>query len=568
MLDTAEHRQIVQDWNRTEADYPQQCLQQLVEAQVARTPDAVAVIAGEQPLSYRQLNERANRLAHHLRELGVGQDVLVGIAMQRSPDLVVAVLAVLKAGGAYVPLDPEYPRERVAYMMEDSQALLLLSQSSLQDRLPGNGQAKVLLLDQLVLDDYPSDNLPCLTTPENLAYNIYTSGSTGQPKGVQIEHRNAAALIGWASQVYSQQDLMGVLASTSICFDLSVWELFVTLSAGGYLVLADNALALGQLPARDQVHLVNTVPSAIKALLEAGQLPASVRVVNLAGEPLKQSLVDALYATGHIQRVYDLYGPSEDTTYSTWTLRTAGGQANIGRPIANSAVYLLGAASLPVPLGSAGELCLSGAGLARGYLGRAALTAEKFLPDPFDTSAQGGGRLYRTGDLARYRTDGVIEYAGRIDHQVKIRGFRIELGEIAVRLLQHPALRDAVVIDTEGASGKQLVAYLVPAEGGEVDAQAIRNHLQATLPDYMVPAHLVTLDALPLTPNGKLDRKALPQPDLSQAQQAYVAPQTEVQAQLASIWAQVLKVPQVGLNDNFFELGGDSIVSIQVVSRA
>ncbi|WP_245217839.1 non-ribosomal peptide synthase/polyketide synthase [Pseudomonas eucalypticola] len=565
MLSVDEQQQILVDWNRTAQPYPaEQCVHQLVEAQAARTPDAVALVHGEQELTYQQLNGRANQLARQLRELGVGPDVLVGVALARGLDLVVSLLAILKAGGAYVPLDPAYPQERLAYMLQDSQARVLLSQASLLQHLPQDTPAHLVLLDTLALQDSASDNLTPLSAPQNLAVSIYTSGSTGLPKGVLIEHRNIAALIGWAHTVYSQDDLKGVLACTSICFDLSVWELFVTLSAGGYAVIAQNALALPLLAAKDRVHLINTVPSAIKALHDAGQIPASVRIINLAGEPLKQALVDNLYGLGHVQHVHDLYGPSEDTTYSTCTRREAGGQANIGRPIANSAGYVLDGTGNPLPVGGAGEFCLAGAGLARGYLGRAALTAEKFLPNPFDTSAQGGGRLYRTGDLTRYRADGVIEYVGRIDHQVKIRGFRIELGEIELTLLAHPSVREAVVVDIEGPGGRQLVAYLV-ADG---DVQGLREHLKTTLPDYMVPAHLVSLDALPLTPNGKLDRKALPAPDVSAQQHEYVAPQSELERQIAAIWADVLKVEKVGLTDNFFELGGDSIISIQVVSRA
>ncbi|TBV12878.1 non-ribosomal peptide synthase/polyketide synthase, partial [Stutzerimonas kirkiae] len=575
LLSSEEHRQIVYHWNRTEANYPRdQCIHALIEEQAAKTPDSIAVLFGDQELTYRQLNQRANQLARKLRELGVGPEVLVGIAVERSLEIVIGLLAILKTGGAYVPLDPEYPQQRLAYMLEDSQALLLLSQSSLLPRLPQDTSADILLLDQLKLESYSSENTAATVTPEGLAYSIYTSGSTGRPKGVLIEHRNVAALIGWAHTVYSRESFQGVLASTSICFDLSVWELFVTLAAGGYVVLANNALELPLLAAKERVHLINTVPSAIKTLYETGQLPETVHTINLAGEPLKQSLVDDLYRSAHVQKVYDLYGPSEDTTYSTYTLREKDGQANIGRPISNSAVYLIDESVHPVPIGSAGELCLSGAGLTRGYLRRPALTAEKFLPNPFDESEQGGGRLYRTGDLARYRPDGVIEYVGRIDHQVKVRGFRIELGEIEAKLQEHAAVREAVVIDIDGPGGKQLAAYLVLATGqsAEPDQQNIllitlREHLKAVLPDYMVPTHLLFLDALPLTPNGKLDRKALPKPDTNLLQKAYVAPHSELEQHIADIWADVLGIERVGLSDNFFALGGHSLLATRVISR-
>ncbi|WP_144174658.1 non-ribosomal peptide synthetase [Pseudomonas sp. Kh13] len=573
LLDAVQHQRIVQDWNQTTASYPaDRCLHQLFEAQAASGPDAVALIHGEQTLTYGALNARANQLAHKLRESGVGPEVLVGVAMERGLDMVVALMAILKAGGAYVPLDPGYPQDRLVYMLEDSQSLLLLSQSHLLERVPSSFLARTLLVDQLQLEGYEVIDPVCATTPDNLAYCIYTSGSTGKPKGVQIEHRNAVAMIGWAQSVYSQQDLCGVLASTSICFDLSVWELFVTLGSGGYAVLAANALALPHLPARDQVRLVNTVPSAIKVLHETGQLPSSVRIINLAGEALKQGLVDALYATGHVLKVYDLYGPSEDTTYSTFTLRTQGGKANIGRPLSNSAVYLLSEAGTPLPTGVVGELYMAGAGLARGYLARPGLTAERFIPDPFGAT---GSRLYRTGDLARYDTDGVIEYVGRIDHQVKIRGFRIELGEIEARLQQQDAVREAVVLALDAPGGQQLVGYVVPGDAALVEreeAQAalrdtLRDVLKASLPDYMVPAHLLLLERLPLTPNGKLDRKALPQPDGNLRQTACLAPETELERRIAAIWAEVLGLENVSLTDNFFELGGHSLLATQAVAR-
>ncbi|WP_300239708.1 AMP-binding protein, partial [Pseudomonas sp.] len=413
-------------------------------------------------------------------------------------------------------------------------------------------------------------NPPQRATADNLAYVIYTSGSTGLPKGVAIAHRNVLALIDWSNRVYSAEDLQGVLASTSICFDLSVWELFVTLSSGGSIVLARNALELPELADRDRVRLINTVPSAIAALQRSGQIPPSVRIINLAGEPLKQALVDSLYQQPGLVHVYDLYGPSEDTTYSTYTRREAGGQANIGRAISHTQSYILSPDLQPVPVGSAGELYLAGAGVTRGYLARPGLTAEKFVPNPFSSD---GGRVYRTGDLTRYRADGVIEYIGRIDHQVKIRGFRIELGEIEARLVQQAAVREAFVLAHDSENGQQLVAYIVPSEATPtVEAQAalrdsLKTALKAHVPDYMVPAYLLFLEALPLTPNGKLDRKALPKVDAQQMQQVYVAPQSELEQQVAAIWADVLKLDRVGMTDNFFELGGHSLLVAQVVTR-
>ncbi|WP_458737095.1 non-ribosomal peptide synthetase [Pseudomonas chlororaphis] len=575
LLGAAEQSRILHEWNPPASHFPsERCVHELIQAQALKAPDARAVLFGGQTLSYEQLNARANRLAHKLIESGVGPEVRVGVALQRSTEMVVALLAVLKTGGAYVPLDPDYPQDRLAHMLQDSQAQILLTESALLEVLPTLESVQTLQLDAGAgwLDGYSSENPQVVATPDNLAYVIYTSGSTGLPKGVAIAHRNVLALIDWSLQVYSPADLQGVLASTSICFDLSVWELFVTLSAGGYIVLARNALELPELPARDQVRLINTVPSAIAALQRGGQIPDGIRIINLAGEPLKQSLVDKLYQNPGLQHVYDLYGPSEDTTYSTYTRREKGGRANIGRAISNTQGYILGADLQAVPAGRAGELYLAGAGVTRGYLARPALTAEKYVPNPFATD---GGRLYRTGDLTRYREDGVIEYIGRIDHQVKVRGFRIELGEIEARLVQQEAVREAFVLAQDGEGGQQLVAYIVPAEAEvalDAERQAnlredIKARLKDNLPDYMVPTYLLFLEALPLTPNGKLDRKALPKADASQMQQAYVAPQTELEQQLATIWADVLKLDRVGLTDNFFELGGHSLDALRLVSE-
>ena len=606
MLEFDEHQRLTHDWNPVDAPFEQTlCIHQMIARQAEATPDALAVTFAHTQLSYSELDGRANRLAHKLIELGVGPEVRVGVAMPRSEHLLIALLAVLKAGGAYVPLDPDYPAERVAYMLDDSRARVLLTEQAVAATLTVAAETAVLMLDRIELGEYPLSAPPTSVAADNLAYVIYTSGSTGLPKGVAIAHRNVLALIDWSKSVYSRDDIQGVLASTSVCFDLSVWELFVTLANGGSLIIARNALELPQLPARDQVRLINSVPSAIAALQRNGEIPASVRIINLAGEPLKQSLVEALYQceypggsglaresggsindgptdrtpsrasplpqVGGVEHVYDLYGPSEDTTYSTWTRRTAGGTANIGRPLKHTAAYLLDAELQPVPQGVSAELYLSGAGITRGYLGRAAMTAEKYVPNPFSSS---GERLYRSGDLSRYRADGVLEYQGRIDHQVKIRGLRIELGEIEVRLLQQPRVREAAVLAQDAPGGQQLVAYVVaPALdlGVGEDLRALRDQLKAGLrahlPDYMVPAHVLFLDQLPLTPNGKLDRKALPAPETALLQASYVAPATELEQQVAAIWAQVLTVERVGLNDHFFELGGHSLLAVNAVSR-
>ncbi|WP_339447689.1 non-ribosomal peptide synthetase [Pseudomonas sp. EA_5y_Pfl2_R50] len=549
----------------------EQCIHQAIALQVATTPDALAVTFADTRLTYAELDAQANRLAHKLIESGVGPEVRVGVAMPRSEHLLIALLAVLKSGGAYVPLDPDYPADRVAYMLEDSRARVLLTEQAVAATLSVPADTQVLLMDQVSLTGYSVVAPQTSVQPDNLAYVIYTSGSTGKPKGVAIAHRNVMALIDWSARVYSRDDIQGVLASTSVCFDLSVWELFVTLANGGSLIIARNALELPNLPARDQVRLINTVPSAIAALQRAGQIPPSVRIINLAGEPLKQGLVDALYRQSTVEHVYDLYGPSEDTTYSTWTRRNAAGQARIGRALEHSVSHLLDADLQVVPQGVSAELYLSGAGITRGYLGRAAMTAERFVPNPF---VGNGERMYRTGDLIREREEGELEYMGRIDHQVKIRGFRIELGEIEARLLAQPAVTEVAVLAVEGEGGAQLVAYVVAPSLDLFDGEAqrqlrdgLKTGLKSSLPDYMIPAHLLFLEQLPLTPNGKLDRKALPAVDASLMQAAYVAPQSELEQQVAAIWQQVLDVERIGLNDHFFELGGHSLLAVNVVSR-
>ncbi|HEU0077009.1 MAG TPA: amino acid adenylation domain-containing protein, partial [Longimicrobiaceae bacterium] len=568
LLGEAERALVLEEWNRTEAEYPaDRCIHELFEARAARTPDAVAVVHEADALTYRALNERANRLAHYLVRLGAGAETGVGVCLERGVEMVVSLLAVLKAGGAYVPLDPAYPAERLAFTLSDSGVVALLTQESLRSTLPVPDGVTVVSVDVAAAEiaRESAERIESGATPRSLAYLIYTSGSTGVPKGVAIEHESAVALLSWAATVFTAEELSGVLAATSICFDLSVFELFLPLARGGRVIVVENALALPQSAAVEQVRLVNTVPSAIAALLKSGGIPSGVRTVNLAGEPLRPDLVDALYAGGGIERVYDLYGPSEDTTYSTWTLRQAGGPTTIGRPIYKKRADVLGAALRPVPAGVPGELYLGGRGLARGYLGRPGLTAERFVPDPFGAA---GERLYRTGDRARWSARGELEFLGRADEQVKIRGFRIEPGEIEVVLLEQEGVREAVVAvreDTPG--GKRLVAYVVPEEDARVTPAELRAQLAARLPEYMVPGAYVVLEQLPLNANGKVDRRALPAPEQDSAA-AHVAPRTAAEEVLAGIWAEVLGVERVGVEANFFELGGHSLLATQVVSRA
>ncbi|WP_414588179.1 amino acid adenylation domain-containing protein, partial [Scytonema sp. PCC 10023] len=546
LLGASELQQYLVEWNNTQADYPKQlCLHSLFEQQVLLTPNAVAVVFEEQRLSYSELNTRANQLAHYLQTLGVGPEVLVGVCVERSIEMLVAILGILKAGGAYVPLDPAYPSTRLAFMLSDSQASVLLTQAKLVDNLPVHSSRVVVLdSDWNEIAQHSQNNCVSAVTPDNLAYVIYTSGSTGNPKGVAIEHISPVTLVHWAQEVFTPQQCAGVLASTSICFDLSVFELFVPLSCGGKVILAQNALHLPTLAASGEVTLINTVPSAIAELHRIDGIPRGVQTVNLAGEALQNQLVQKIYEHETIQQVFNLYGPSEDTTYSTYALveKGATGAPSIGRAIANTQVYILDAQMQPVPVGVAGELYISGAGLARGYLNRPELTAEKFVPNPFapDKSSQ---RLYKTGDLVRYKADGNIEYLGRIDHQVKIRGFRIELGEIEAVLTQHPNVRQTAVIATQEMVGAtRLVAYLVANQQPAPQSSELRAFLKQKLPEYMIPSAFVALDALPLTPNGKLDRKALPKPfeQGGELSRSFVAPRTPTEEILANIWASVL----------------------------
>jgi amino acid adenylation domain-containing protein len=513
-------------------------------------------------------------LAEDLRSLGVGAEVLIGVCLERSLDLIVALLGILKAGGAYLPLDPAYPPERLAFMVQDSQAAIVLTQQNLVSKLPPDSN-KIICGDR-GFNEPPSrqvrqggkeeKRLSVGVKGDNLAYVIYTSGSTGTPKGVAIEHSSAVTLLHWAKEVFTPAELAGVLAATSICFDLSVFELFVPLSWGGTVILAENILALPQLKAAEQVTLINTVPSAIAALCQTNSIPASVRSINLAGEALSPQLVQQLYEHSNVERVVNLYGPSEDTTYSTYTVVERGAEViTIGKPIANTQVYILDAQRKLVPVGVPGEIYLGGAGLARGYLHRTELTAQKFITNEFNSDS----RLYKTGDLGRYLADGSIEFLGRIDHQVKIRGFRIELGEIETILNQHPAVCQVVVTAREDAPGeKRLVAYVVSKQ--TVSIIELRDFLSTKLPEYMIPSAFVLLESLPLTPNGKLDRLALPQPESTRQElaQAFISSRNPVEEMLAGIWSQVLGVKEVGIYDNFFELGGHSLLATQVIQRS
>jgi amino acid adenylation domain-containing protein len=567
MLEEAEKRQILLEWNSTErAHAAQDALHTAFEEQAARTPEAQAVICGSESMSYQELNERANQLAHYLMKVGVEPETRVGVCVERSTQMIAALLAVLKAGGAYVPLDPKYPAERLSYMLEDSQAKVLLTDSLFLQQLPPFAGTMVEIDSQRAeIAAMSSQNPGPSISPANLAYVIYTSGSTGKPKGVSICHSSVITFLHWCRETFLPEELSRVLASTSICFDLSVFEIFAPLSFGGSTVVAANALELAETTKAAGVTLVNTVPSAMRELVRMKGIPESVRVINLAGEALSGALVREIYQASKVEKVFNLYGPSEDTTYSTFACvprAHEGAAAPIGKPIANSQVYVLDEWMHVAPVGVVGQLYVAGAGLARGYLNRPGLTADSFIPDPFGTRE--GGRLYRTGDLVKWRADGNLEFLGRADHQVKIRGFRIELGEIEAVLQQHAEVEHAVVVAREdGSAERRLTAYVVARGRQEETARTLREYLKEKLPGHMSPAYYVFLDRLPLTQNGKVDRKALPNPE-QPAAAVYVAPRTSIQQLIAKIWQEALAVERVGLDDNFFDLGGHSLLVARV----
>jgi amino acid adenylation domain-containing protein len=572
LLSEQERSKLLVDWNDTRADYPQaESINQLFEAQVERAPDSIAVACGSERLTFRELNRRANQLARHLRLLGAGPETRVGICLERSSHLLVGLLGILKAGGAYVPLDIGYPRERVDFMLADSRISILVTQHSLADRLQAPERALVCLdTDSQIIGAQDSHNLEPNVTAGNLAYVIYTSGSTGRPKGVAIEHRSALAFLHWARDIFSPDDCAGMLASTSICFDLSVFEFFFPLSMGGKIILVENALHLTALEEDANVTFINTVPSAMTELTRSKAIPKSVRTVNLAGEPLRNKLAQTVYEFENVERVFNLYGPSEDTTYSTFTMieRGASVEPTIGRPVSNTQAYILDRYLRPCPVGVAGELHLSGAGLARCYINRPALSAERFIPNPFSDSA--GARIYKTGDLARFLPGGDIEFLGRFDHQVKIRGFRIELGEVESVLSNHAEVREVVVLDTSSSSGdKELIAYVVPSHETPLTAEILRSYLREKLPDYMIPPAFVFLNALPLTPNGKIDRRALRLLETSsdESKRENIAPRDLLEFQLVQIWENLLDRRPISITDNFFELGGHSLLAVRLAAQ-
>lgn len=587
LLTKAEERQLVREWNRAQAEHSTEaCFHQLFEAQTERTPDAVAVVFEDNQLDYQELNKRANELAHHLRNLGVGPEVLVGVCLEPSIEMMVGLLGTLKAGGAYVPLDPSYPEERLAFMLEDADVAVLLTQQKLAERLPKR-QAQVVCLDADCesIAKRSGRNPANQSGPDNLAYVIYTSGSTGKPKGTLITHRGLTNYLHWCLSAYPLQEGRGSLVNSTIAFDATITAIFSPLLAGRTVRLLPDIIdvealgtALGQ---EGNYSLIKITPAHLEILshqLSPEKAGALARSFIIGGENLVADRVAFWQEHAPDTLLFNEYGPTETVVGCAvfearqWRGR---GSVPIGRPIHNTQVYVLDGHRRPVPIGVAGELFIGGVGVARGYLNLPGLTAEKFVPDPFSDEPK--ARLYRTGDMVRYHADGNMEFLGRADEQVKIRGYRIELGEIESVLNQHPAVCESAVIAQDDKRGnKRLVAYLVtdPAASlSELSSKELRGFIKTKLPDYMVPSAFALLDALPLTPNGKVDRRALPslhesRSDSRDSSGGARDPRNRVEEILAGVWAQVLGIKQVGIHDDFFEMGGDSILSIQVVSKA
>ncbi|BAT53519.1 amino acid adenylation domain-containing protein [Nostoc sp. NIES-3756] len=593
LLTKPEQQQLLVEWNDTAAKYPaHKCIHQLFEEQVERTPDAVAVVFENQQLTYQQLNTRANSLAHYLKSLAVGADVLVGLCVERSLEMIVGLLGILKAGGAYLPLDPDYPTERLAYMLNDSQVQVLLTQEKLLTTIPEHSACVVCLdKDWQDISKESKDNPVTSSTTDNLAYVIYTSGSTGQPKGTLVNHSNVVRLFAATDDWYhfNQDDVWTLFHSYA--FDFSVWEIWGALLYGGRLIVVPYLVTRSpesfyKLLVQQQVTVLNQTPSAFRQLIQAEQSgitagELNLRLVIFGGEALEiQSLQPWFERHGDTRpQLVNMYGITETTVHVTYRPlskvdlnHTA---SVIGRPIPDLEVYVLDEYKQPVPIGVRGEMYVGGAGVTRGYLNRPELTAERFIANPFSNNPQ--ARLYKTGDLGRYLPNGDLEYLGRIDNQVKIRGFRIELGEIEAILATHPDVWETVVVVREDEPGdtctelsrsKRLVAYVVTKTAPSLSTSQLRRFLSEQLPSYMVPSAFVVLPSLPLTSNGKIDRKALPVPASREGLEvSFAAPRTPEEEILVKIWAEILKVDPVGIHDNFFELGGNSLLGTQVISR-
>ncbi|OAB58114.1 hypothetical protein AY600_04795 [Phormidium willei BDU 130791] len=563
-LSQSEQQQLLQEWNQTQTSFPESTLVGLVENQVQRTPEAVAVLFEDQQLTYGQLNDQAERLGQQLHQLGIGPEMRVAVALRRSPQLLIALLAILKTGAAYVPLDPNYPQDRLTFILQDSQPALVLTESQVRPQLPQLPESPVLDIESLTPEPGPRQDWSSLRSPEALAYLIYTSGSTGQPKGVAIEQQSVVNFLQSLQAHLRLSEGDRLLAITTLSFDIAVLELFLPLTVGAQVQILPDCVSrdgsqLAQVLNQSQVTVMQATPATWQMLLSAGWSGKDGLTLLSGGEALSRDLAAQLLNKG--EALWNLYGPTETTIWSTVErVDNAEETIPIGRPIHNTQVYVLDNNQQPVPIGIPGELYLGGAGLAREYWRRPGLTRERFLDSAW-------GRLYRTGDLVRYREDGVLEHLGRLDHQVKLRGYRIELGEIESQLRSHPQVNNAVVIAREDEPGqRRLVAYIVGNLSQEDLGPKLRRHLQAQLPDYMVPSLFVELEQLPLTPNGKVDRRALPKPSRQPSQQL-VAPRNDLEQQLAELWANLLQSPLPSIHDNFFELGGHSLLATQLIAQ-
>ncbi len=574
LLTNEERQQILVDWNRTATTYPRDaCIHELFEAQAAATPHALAVAFGEERLTYRQLNERANRLAHHLRDLGVGPDALVAICVERSIEMIVGFLGILKAGGAYLPLEPSYPRERLAFMLNDADARVLVTNKKLLPHIPQN-RARVTLLDDRRLDHHAHGNPSSGATATNLAYVLYTSGSTGQPKGVAVPHRAVVRLVVNTNYVQLGPD-DHVAQVSNASFDAATFEIWGALLHGAALMGISQEILLSPRDFARAIESQNISTLFLTTALfnqMASEVPTAfrrLRYLLFGGETCDPKWVRTILRSGPPQSILHVYGPTENTTFTTWHrvehVVEAQATVPIGRPIANTRVYLLDRYLHPVPAGVVGELYVGADGLAREYLHRPELTTERFVRDPFGDDP--AGRIYKTGDFARYLPDGSIDFVGRVDGQVKVRGFRIELPEIEAALAQHSDVSKSVVVARQRDGGdKSLVGYVVPSRGTQPSPDAIRSFLRQKLPDYMVPSSFVMLEALPLTPNGKVDRTALPEPG-HEYRATFEGPRTAIETRIARIWQELLGVESVALSDNFFDLGGHSLLAIQLIAR-
>jgi amino acid adenylation domain-containing protein len=581
ILTTAERKQLLVDFNQTKTpELPYQCIHHWFAAQCQQTPDNIAVVFEGQKLTYQELNIRANQLAHYLQNLGVSSEQLVGICVERSPLMVIGVLGILKSGAAYVPIDPNYPAERKAYILADTQMPLLLTQASLAANLKANNLTTICLdTDWDAINQQPQVNPFSQTNAQNLAYVIYTSGSTGKPKGILIEHYGLVNYLNWCTQAYKVEQGSGTLVHSSLGFDLTITSLFSPLLVGSQVELLPEHQGIETLAetikARTNLSLVKITPAHLELLSQQLSPQAAAGRTNtfiIGGENLTTQHINFWQQFAPDTVLINEYGPTETVVgcciYQVAKTSNYSGSIPIGHPIANTQLYVLDQYLQPVPKGVIGELYIGGAGLARGYLNQPELTAQKFIPHPFSDEPE--ARLYKTGDQVRFRVDGTLEFLGRLDNQVKLRGFRIELGEIESLLCLHPMVKDAVVMVREDVVGDQrLVAYLVVQPESSLSVGDLRSFLQKKLPDYMIPSAFVPLQTLPLTVNGKVDRKALAAPDKINAdiEQSFIAPRNSLEAQIADIWSEVLRVEKVGIHHNFFTLGGHSLLVTQLISR-